>query len=360
MSRKRARLTATKSMSPSSPSMREDLAEFARFFVEFGEDAFNRVPVEADAGGFAGQLKGFEEGGKSVRDAVEDRRRFLRGESPLFCSVCDPGAKAPPPDNLPGLPLLLFDDFPVAQDLGGVFGALFAEDVGVAADHFFVDFADHVGDREARFFAGNLGMEKHLEQKVAQFFGQLGVVGGIEGVEDFVGFLDEVGAKGRVGLLAVPRATARSAETVHDGDQFVEGGAYARGRKCGSCFASGFVGTTMGLAVTLRLDWHVRGTTLAVFGCQRRQGPGHRHKKRARHTLAAQKKAAASGCRSGGLSGGLRGGLYPYTLRTTKTPARARKPTRYMRIEGGSGVAIISVAASGAPFASEFMRSKPL
>ena len=43
----------------------EDFAEFAGFFVEFVEDAFDVVPIEADAGGFASELKAFEKGGKS-------------------------------------------------------------------------------------------------------------------------------------------------------------------------------------------------------------------------------------------------------------------------------------------------------
>ena len=36
----------------------EDFAEFGGFFVEFVEDAFDVGPVEADAGGFAGELEG--------------------------------------------------------------------------------------------------------------------------------------------------------------------------------------------------------------------------------------------------------------------------------------------------------------
>ena len=38
----------------------EDFAEFGGFFLEFAEDAFDAFPVETDAGGFAGELEGFE------------------------------------------------------------------------------------------------------------------------------------------------------------------------------------------------------------------------------------------------------------------------------------------------------------
>ena len=53
--------------------------EFAGFFLEFGEDAVDVGPVEADAGGFAGELQGFEESGEGAGDAVEDGDGLLRG-----------------------------------------------------------------------------------------------------------------------------------------------------------------------------------------------------------------------------------------------------------------------------------------
>jgi hypothetical protein len=116
-----------------------------------------------------------------------------------------------------GAPLFLLQEFPVAKDLGGGFGFDVAEDVGVAANHFVVDFADDVVDGEAAIFGGDLGVEEDLEEEVAELFGEFGVVAGVESVEDFVGFFDEVGAEGGVGLFAVPRTAAGSAETGHDG-----------------------------------------------------------------------------------------------------------------------------------------------
>ena len=38
----------------------QDFAELVGFFVEFVEDAFDVVPVEADTGGFAGELETLE------------------------------------------------------------------------------------------------------------------------------------------------------------------------------------------------------------------------------------------------------------------------------------------------------------
>jgi hypothetical protein len=130
------------------------------------------------------------------------------------------------------LTLLLLQEFPVAEDFGGGFGVCGAEDVGVAADHFVVDFADDVVDGEAALFGGDLGVEEDLEEEVAEFFGEFGVVAGVEGVQDFVGFFDQVGAEGGVGLFAVPGAAAGGAEAGHDSGKFGESGArvlWARG-----------------------------------------------------------------------------------------------------------------------------------
>ena len=127
----------------------------------------------------------------------------------------------------------MFDDLPIAEDFGGVSGALFTEHVWMAANHFFVDFPDDVGDGETAFFTGNLRVEQDLEEEIAKFFGEFDVVGGVESVEDFVGFFDEIGAKGGVGLFAVPGAAAGGAETSHDSDEFGEGGTGRRNARCG-------------------------------------------------------------------------------------------------------------------------------
>lgn len=51
----------------------EHFAEFGGFFAEFVEDAFDVVPVEADAGGFAGELEGLEKGGDGMGNPIEKR-----------------------------------------------------------------------------------------------------------------------------------------------------------------------------------------------------------------------------------------------------------------------------------------------
>jgi hypothetical protein len=90
----------------------------------------------------------------------------------------------------------------------------------MAAHHFVVNFADDVVDGEAVFFGSDLRVEEDLEEEVAELFGEFDVVVGVEGVENFVGFFNEIGAEGGVSLFTVPGAAAGSAEAGHDGGEF--------------------------------------------------------------------------------------------------------------------------------------------
>jgi hypothetical protein len=49
-------------------------------------------------------------------------------------------------------------------------------------------------------------VENDLEQNVAEFLAQIGIIGFGNGVDGFAGFLEKSGAEGLVGLLAVPWA----------------------------------------------------------------------------------------------------------------------------------------------------------
>jgi hypothetical protein len=97
----------------------------------------------------------------------------------------------------------------------------------VAANQFFVEFGDNIGDGEAALLASDLSVKEDLEKEVTEFLGELGIVCAIEGIEDFVGFFDEISAEGGVGLLAVPGAAVGRAEARHDSDEFFKGGADA-------------------------------------------------------------------------------------------------------------------------------------
>jgi hypothetical protein len=62
-----------------------------------------------------------------------------------------------------------------------------------------------------------------LEEEVAEFLAEVGVIRVGDGVDRFAGFLEESGAQGLVGLLAVPRAAIGRAEEADDGAKAGDG-----------------------------------------------------------------------------------------------------------------------------------------
>ena len=90
----------------------------------------------------------------------------------------------------------------------------------MAANHLVVNFADDVSRGEAALLARNLRMKNHLKKKIAHFLGEFGVIAGIESVQNFVSFFDQVRTKSGVRLFAVPRTALRSAQAFLYGDEF--------------------------------------------------------------------------------------------------------------------------------------------
>ena len=92
----------------------------------------------------------------------------------------------------------------------------------MAADQLLVDGVERIVDAEEILLGGHLRVEDGLQQKVAQFFGELVPVAAVDGVEHFVGLFERVGLDGVEGLLAVPRTAAGRAQAGHDLDQFLK------------------------------------------------------------------------------------------------------------------------------------------
>ena len=67
-----------------------------------------------------------------------------------------------------------------------------SEHMRVPPNHLVMDFANHLGHREAAFFAGNLRMKDNLQKQIAHLFRELGVVSAIESFHNFVGFFNQV------------------------------------------------------------------------------------------------------------------------------------------------------------------------
>ena len=189
-----------------------------------GGGVFAGREAEAVSFGAAEDGLGAGEGGHVAGDAVEDGLAF--------------GAFA-------GLEAL-----PSGFDQVGGAGFVVGEDVGVAADEFGADAFGDVAEVEAAVLFGDFGVEDDLEEEVAEFFAEFGWGAVGDGVEDFVGFLEQVGAKAAVGLGEVPGAAVVGvAEAVDDGAEAfgvvadfggIEGGEDegdgAGGRRCGQGF----------------------------------------------------------------------------------------------------------------------------
>lgn len=91
----------------------------------------------------------------------------------------------------------------------------------VPADHLVGDLPDDVDDVEAVLVAGDLGVEDHLQQDVAELLLDGGIVVGVDRFEEFVSLFERVRLDGRHRLLAVPRAAVGRAKS---GDHFTKPG----------------------------------------------------------------------------------------------------------------------------------------
>lgn len=157
-----------------------------------GVGGFAGGAAEAVSFGAAEDGLGACEGGHVAGDAVEDGLAFG-----AFAGL----------EALPG----------AFEQVGGA-GFVVGEDVGMAADEFGADAFGDVAEVETAVLFGDFGMEDDLKEEVAEFFAEFGGGAVGDGVEDFVGFLEQVGAEAAVGLGEVPGAAVVGvAEAVDDG-----------------------------------------------------------------------------------------------------------------------------------------------
>lgn len=90
------------------------------------------------------------------------------------------------------------------------------------ANQLAIQMIDHIGDGEVSLVCGHLRIEEHLQQQVAEFFGEMRKIAALDGVEHLVGFFERVLANGVEALLAIPRAAAGRAQARHNGSRFEE------------------------------------------------------------------------------------------------------------------------------------------
>ncbi len=175
----------------------DGLVELAELLRHLGAHAGEVGPIEANLGRLLADPLGAQErrqvGGHSVERA---------------------------PDLALALMLGGFELGPVLERLVRVLDPHIAEHVGVAADHLLADSLDHVVDAEAALARPELGLKQDLKQQVPELLAVLGRVIAVNGLQDLVGLLDQVGLEGLEGLLVVPGTAVGGQQPLHDLDQF--------------------------------------------------------------------------------------------------------------------------------------------
>jgi len=127
--------------------------------------------------------------------------------------------------GLLGALLLQFDLLPLSDDGLGVaeFGPV-PEDVGVAAHHLLVHLAGDVVEGELPGLGRHLSVQDDMEQQVAQFLPEVGVVLPVDGLQELADLLDQAVADGPVGLFAIPWTTIGGTQPGGGGEEKVDAG----------------------------------------------------------------------------------------------------------------------------------------
>src|ERR1700722_7234380 len=92
----------------------------------------------------------------------------------------------------------------------------------MAVDELGGEAIEHVVDGKRGLLLRHFGIEKHLQEQVAELAGEFRPVLMVDGFEDFVGLFESVGLDGIESLFAVPGATAGGAQALHNGNGALE------------------------------------------------------------------------------------------------------------------------------------------
>ena len=87
------------------------------------------------------------------------------------------------------------DLLPVGPDLIDILHLDIAENMRMAAYQLVRDLPRHALEIERAALARQLAMKNHLQEQVAQFFRHFVVVAAVDGVDQFIDFLDGVKAQ---------------------------------------------------------------------------------------------------------------------------------------------------------------------
>ncbi len=113
----------------------------------------------------------------------------------------------------------LLDRVPRSQDGSRVVGYDIAEHVRVAADQFRRDRIEDIGGIEIAVLVGHLGMERDLDQQIAQLVAECRHIALVDRVGDLERLFDDRAANRFVRLLAVPWASVDIAQAGNDPEE---------------------------------------------------------------------------------------------------------------------------------------------
>ncbi len=88
--------------------------------------------------------------------------------------------------------------------------------------HLLVHVSRNIIDGKQARVSGNLALQNHLKQNIAQLLPQVSHIAGFDGVDGFVSLFNHVVRDGSVRLLAVPRASVRRAQCRNRGHKLIE------------------------------------------------------------------------------------------------------------------------------------------
>ena len=171
-------------------------ADFSDFLFHLGQHFVATFPVEPHAGDTRLDTLRLLQSRQVTRNPLDDGSSI-----PLLCSL---------------------DGFPVPQHLRGVLHDHVTKNVRMAAYQLVRQAFRYVFKRKLALFLPYAGLERYLEQNVTKLLGMTPGVAAIDGIDEFIGLLDQVGLQGLQRLLAIPGTAAVIAETGHNVQESVE------------------------------------------------------------------------------------------------------------------------------------------
>ena len=88
--------------------------------------------------------------------------------------------------------------------------------MGVPPGHLLENCLQNICHGEFTLFTGNLAVEDHLEEDIAQLLDDVPCFIGIEGFERFICFFDQIGLERGASLLTIPWATPFGPQAIHE------------------------------------------------------------------------------------------------------------------------------------------------